>query len=274
MTQDNVRFNISSLNRGNYIFWKTKVRAILTRDDLWDVINEPKPVEPDETWKRRNNKTMACITLTVEDSQLIHFTHLDNAFDVWQALLRKYERSTFGSRLYLRRNISIHYRGGPMSNHIDAIMEVVGLLRGSRKPHEDEKIVVVLLVSLPESYSGLVMAVRDEMRSFNIEIVTGKMLDEYQRHIESCKSEKNSEVALLLKSATTVLSKGSDNNHTKNEKIRRNVKEDNKKTQICFFYSKSGHIKAESRSYKKFQQRKKTSTEVKSKSSSQSWRTR
>jgi len=48
MTQDNVRFNIPLLNGGNYIFWKIKVRAILTRDDLWDVINEPKPIEPDE----------------------------------------------------------------------------------------------------------------------------------------------------------------------------------------------------------------------------------
>jgi len=100
---------------------------------------------------------MACITLSVEDNQLIHFAHLDNAFDVWQALSRKYERSTFGSRLYLRKKLyGIHYRGGFMNSHIDAIMEVVRLLRGSGKPLEDEEIVAVLLVSLPETYSGLV----------------------------------------------------------------------------------------------------------------------
>jgi len=150
-----------------------------------------------------------------------------------------------------------------MSSHIDAIMEVVGLLRGSGKPLEDEEIVAVLLVSLPETYSGLVTALegRDEA-DLTIEYVTGKMLDEYQRRIESGESEKNSEVA--LQSAVAVLSKGSNNNHTKDVKVKRNVKEDNKETRICFFCSKPGHIKAECRSYKKSQQRKKTSTEMKS----------
>lgn len=91
---------------------------------------------------------MAYITLSVENNQLIHFAHFDNAFDVWQALSKKYEQSTFGSRLYLRRKLyGIHYRSGPMCKHIDLIMEVVGLLRGSGKPLEDEEIVAVLLVS-------------------------------------------------------------------------------------------------------------------------------
>ncbi|EFN68697.1 Retrovirus-related Pol polyprotein from transposon TNT 1-94, partial [Camponotus floridanus] len=143
------KFNIPLLNGGNYVFWKTKVRAILVRDDLWDVVNEPKPVQLNDAWTKRNNKAMACITLNVEDNQLIHFAHLDNAFDVWQAFSRKYERSTFGSRLYLRRKLySIHYRSGAMSDHIDAIIEVVGLLRGSGKPLEDEEVVAMLLVSL------------------------------------------------------------------------------------------------------------------------------
>lgn len=198
MAQDNVKFNIPLLNGGNYVFWKTKVRAILTRDDLWDVVNEPKPTQPDEAWKKRNNKAMATITLSIEDSQLIHFAHLDNAFDTWQALSRKCERSTFGSRLYLRRKLySIHYRSGSMSNYIDAIMEVVGLRRSGRLL-ENEEIVAVLLVSLPELYSGLVTALekRDEA-DLTVEYVTGKMLDEYQRCMESNESNyKNSEVAL------------------------------------------------------------------------------
>lgn len=45
MAQDNLKFNIPLLNGGNYVFWKTKVRAILIRDDLWDIVSEPKPVQ-------------------------------------------------------------------------------------------------------------------------------------------------------------------------------------------------------------------------------------
>lgn len=92
MAQDNLKFNMPLLNGGNYVFCKTKVRAILVRDDLWDVVSEPKLEELIDTWKKRNNKAMACITLNVEDNQLIHFAHLDNAFDIWRALSKKYER--------------------------------------------------------------------------------------------------------------------------------------------------------------------------------------
>lgn len=62
MAQDNLKFNIPLLNGGNYVFWKTKVRAILVRNDLWDVVNEPKPVQVNDVWMKRNNKAMACIT--------------------------------------------------------------------------------------------------------------------------------------------------------------------------------------------------------------------
>ncbi|RLU18528.1 hypothetical protein DMN91_008885 [Ooceraea biroi] len=85
-----------------------------------------------------------------------------------------------------------------MNEHIDAIMEVVSLLRGSGKPLEDEEVVAGLLVSLPESYSGLVTALegRDES-DLTIEYVTGKIIDEYQRRIETGDSNtNNSETAL------------------------------------------------------------------------------
>lgn len=63
-------------------------------------------------------------------------------------------------------------------------MEVVGLLR--EKPLENEEAVAILLVSLPESYSGSVIALegRDEA-NLTIEGVTGKILNEYQIHTES-----------------------------------------------------------------------------------------
>lgn len=49
-----------------------------------------------------------------------------------------------------------------MNKHIDAMMEVVGLLCGSGKPLEDEEVVTVLLVSLSESYSGLATALEGQ----------------------------------------------------------------------------------------------------------------
>lgn len=62
-------------------------------------------------------------------------------------------------------------------------MEAVGLLCRSEKPLEDEEVVTVLLVNLPESYSGFVTALegRDET-DLTIEYITGKILDEYEKN--------------------------------------------------------------------------------------------
>lgn len=54
-------------------------------------------------------------------------------------------------------------------------MEVVGLLRGSGKPLEDEEVVAVLLVSLSESYSGIVTALEGRNETdVTVQYVTGK----------------------------------------------------------------------------------------------------
>lgn len=194
--------NIPLLNGENFASWKTKLKALLVQDELWDVINTRKPDPVTDTWRKKNDKAMLYIILSVEDNQLIHFEDTAEAYEAWQTLLKKYERSTCVSSLYLRKKLyGIHYKTGPISEHIDAIMNKVELLRGSGKLLDDEEVVAVLLTSLPESYSGLVTALEGrEEKNLTVEYVTGKILDEYRRRTEaSTISESNggdSEVAL------------------------------------------------------------------------------
>lgn len=249
MAYESVRLNIPLLNGGNFVHWKTKIRALLIRDDLWETVESPKPENPSNEWKKKNNKAIAVLTLSVEDNQLINFAHLDDAHSIWKTLSKKYERSTYGSRLYLRRKLySIHYNSGPMSSHIDSIMEVVGLLRGSGKPLEDEEVVAILLISLPESYSGLVTSLegRNE-EDLTVEYVTGKILDEYQRRVEANKSE----CEMALQSAATGHKKVSQNYQSglNTEKGNKNIKEN----RSCYFCKKQGHLKSNCRLYKKQQ---------------------
>lgn len=194
--------NIPLLNGENFASWKAKLKALLVRDELWDVVNTRKPDPVTDTWKKKNNKAMLHIIMSVEDNQLIHFEDTEEAYEAWQILLKKYDKSMFASSLYLRKKLyGIHYKTGPISEHIDAIMNIVEILRGSGKLLDDEEIVAVLLASLPESYSGLVTALEGrEEKDLTVEYVTGKILDEYRRRTEaSTISESNGgdlEVAL------------------------------------------------------------------------------
>lgn len=263
-----MKSNIPLLNGGNFVYWKTKLKAVLMRDELWDVVSAEKPTPVTDAWTKKNNKAMAYIILSVEDGQLIHIQHTEEAYEAWQALLKKYERSTFGSRLYLRRKLyGIHYKNGSMSDHIDSIMHVVGLLRGSGKPLDDEEVVAVLLVSLPESYSGLVTALegRDE-KDLSVEYVTGKILDEHQRRAEASVSNGNSngDSEVAMRSTSSVKD---SHRHNKNKSVFRGGKSEKnnkgrKETRSCFYCNKPGHLKGDCRKYKAMLEARTTNEET------------
>jgi len=127
-----------------------------------------------------------------------------------------------------------------MCDHIEAIMRMIALLCGSGKPLEGEEVVAVLLMSLPESYSGLVTALeeRDE-KDLTIEYVTGKILVEHQRRSESQgPDDSNSDVALKLMCS----SKG---DHSKKIQCNKNsiFNKTGKETRSCYYCHKLEHLK-------------------------------
>uniref|UniRef100_A0A5S6Q1Q5 DUF4219 domain-containing protein n=1 Tax=Trichuris muris TaxID=70415 RepID=A0A5S6Q1Q5_TRIMR len=96
---DQAKFLITKLNGSNYQIWKLKVKVLLMKYGLWDVVNHVKPEPTPQGWYQRECKAIAAICLTVEDDQLLHLTQLETAREMWQALQRLHERSSIGSRL-------------------------------------------------------------------------------------------------------------------------------------------------------------------------------
>ncbi|KFD45983.1 hypothetical protein M513_13139 [Trichuris suis] len=133
-----------------------------------------------------------------------------------------------------------------MQDHINSMLEVVELLKGTGTEISDGELVAVLLCSLPESYSGLITALegRDESE-LSVDYVTGKMLDEYQRRVESCGSTDDDGTALLMSSAKS-------NRPRQWKGDRPNSKERRK----CFFCKRPGHLKADCEAFKENESRR------------------
>src|SRR5258705_4086835 len=239
--------HVTLLNGSNYAIWKVKMKCVLYRDELWDTVENLKPEVQTEAWRKANNKAMARLMLGIEDDQIVHVGHLPTANEVWSTLQKMYERSSLGSRVYLRRKLyTSRYVSGPMSAHINSVKEVVSQLRNAGKQIEDDEIVAALLASLPNSYSGLVTALegRDET-DLTAYYVTGKMLDEYQRRAENSAVHGDSEVALQ---ATKPKSEH------KAHPFSSTTKRKHKETRECFFCKRQGHLKADCHAWKKAQQ--------------------
>uniref|UniRef100_A0A5S6QLX5 CCHC-type domain-containing protein n=1 Tax=Trichuris muris TaxID=70415 RepID=A0A5S6QLX5_TRIMR len=243
---------ITKLNGSNYQIWKLKMKVLLMKDGLWDVVNHVKPEPTPQGWYQRECKAIAAICLTVEDDQLLHLMQHETAREMWQALQRLHERSSIGSRLYLKRKLySMRFTHGSMQAHLNAMLEIVAQLRGMGKNVEDDDLVAVMLCSLPDSYSALITALegRDEA-DLTVEYVSGKLLDEYQRRVENNRDQSSSETA--LKSTAR-------NEHRQGKSTRiewnRSTNSDNR---ACYFCKRKGHIKANCRKYKRQLEMKET----------------
>ncbi|KFD53348.1 hypothetical protein M514_05829 [Trichuris suis] len=97
--------NVSWLNGGNYMCSKTKVKAILIRGILQDVVSIPTSEIHTSAWQKQDNKAMAFTTLSAEVGQFLRIANCDTAFEVWEKLQKRYARFKFGSQLHLRRKL-------------------------------------------------------------------------------------------------------------------------------------------------------------------------
>ncbi|KFD69488.1 hypothetical protein M514_18360 [Trichuris suis] len=110
---------------------------------------------------------------------------------------------------------------------------------------EEDDLVAVMLCSLPDSYSSLITALegKDEA-DLSVEYVSGKLLDEYQRRVESGRSE-NAGSEIAMKSTAR-------NEYGQAEAIKaarnRSIKPEDRE---CYFCRKKGHIKVNCSKYAK-----------------------
>lgn len=88
---DLTRISFEKLNGQNFPVWKFKMELLLLKEDLWDLITEEVPIEPDVTWMKKNGKARALIGLMVEDNQLEYVKKAKNAKDAWCNLVSYHE---------------------------------------------------------------------------------------------------------------------------------------------------------------------------------------
>lgn len=234
---DNTRVTITKLNNENYQVWKYKVELLLVKEDLWNVVSEEPPAEPDAAWKRKDGQARATIGLLVEDNQFIHIREKTNARDTWNALKTYHQKATLTSKVYLLKRIcSLKLTDdGNMEDHINNMLDLVNKLTALGEQLMDHLIVAMMLSSLPDSYNTLITALESRAEEdLTLDLVKGKLIDEYKRRKATGTIGESSESALK----TSKESKEKSGN------------------QECFFCKKRGHQKKDCYKYKKWKQNK------------------
>jgi len=221
---------IAKLDNTNYQPWKFKVRMLLIREGTWKYVQEARPAEPDAEWIKQDEKAQSTISLSINDSQIIHICKCETAKEMWEELQKVHERANLSNKLYLMRKLyqTRLSQDQDMNDYIRSTLEMVERLHGIGEEIKDFHIAALLLSGLPDSYDNLVTALDarpdDEL---TLEYVKGKLVDEYKR-----RTSGKSESALNTYDITAA----------KNSNISRQRE--------CFFCKKPGHVKKDCRAWK------------------------
>ena len=128
-----------------------------------------------------------------------------------------------------------------MEDHIAELLGLVNKLTALGEELKDDLVAAMLLSSLPDSLSALITGLgRRSEQDLTLELVKGKLIDEYKRRKLTEKSDESNE------SVMKVSAKGYDSN----------------KKKTCFFCKKNGHFKKECSKYKTWKSKREKANKV------------
>lgn len=83
---NDLKTSLKKLGDSNYAVWKFRMELVLIQEDLFGVVSEEKPENPNPAWKAKDEKARALIGLSVEDGQLCHIIKAGSSKDMWDGL--------------------------------------------------------------------------------------------------------------------------------------------------------------------------------------------
>lgn len=188
---------IEKLNGSNYSIWKFKLRMMLMRDELWDVVESSMDSGMEAAqlvqWRRKDNRALATICLSVDDSQMVHVKDATSAREAWSKLKDYHEKSSLTSRLFLRKKLmSLRMdRGGDIESHVSKVILLVDQLRACGDAISENEVVTVLLCSLPEEFDSLITALESRESNLTLDYVKQRLQHESLKQSESDKKEES-----------------------------------------------------------------------------------
>lgn len=233
--------SIKSLSgREGYSTWKFKMKAYLMHERLWHaVIGYP---EEDATRKEvkteKDGMALAAMSLTLDDTAIVHVRTCITARCMWECLRQAYEDNGLGRRLNLQRRLYRLQLGNfdTMDTYIAEVMSTVQQLAEIGKEIDDETVGAILLGGLPSKYDPLVMALENSNRQITAADVKSRLLNEAAKK-EGEPAANESAVALKTWSNQKRL----PSNANKNKPTSLKKGNNKKRPVICYTCQQPGH---------------------------------
>lgn len=177
--------SIEKLNGENYGTWCIQIKSLLITMDLWNTIENERPVEEaaKSIWINNDRKALATITLSVKASELIHIKNCTTGKEAWNVLNSLYKADTASRKVKLfKKLVRFKFRSGEkFSVQINEFCSTINELKEIGIALNDDLLTILLLCNLPDEMEGFVIAIESRDNLPTYENLISKILEEENR---------------------------------------------------------------------------------------------
>lgn len=183
---------VSKLGNENYYAWSYRMEMRLRKLGVWSLVDgsESRPVGSDNTkvvkaWRTRMDLALCEIVSEVEDGQLVHTRFSRDPVEVWKRLKSVHQSEGLGSAISIWQRLFMMKKTQETSiqEHASTIREIADRLTGLGDKPSDTLLVAILMLSLPPSYSSLVISLDSHSNKNDFDFVVHRCMNEEARQV-------------------------------------------------------------------------------------------
>ncbi|KAG8498932.1 hypothetical protein CXB51_005361 [Gossypium anomalum] len=223
-----LKYEIPLLDRNTrFALWQIKMQAVLAQMDLEDAllgIDKMPSTLTDEEKKRKDRKALTQLHLHLSNEILQDVMKEKTAAALWKRLEQICMSKTLTSKLHMKQRLYAHRleEGASVHEHLTVFKEILSNLEAMEVQYDKEDLGLILLCSLPPSYSTF----RDTIL-YSRESLTGEGLIVRGRQDRNTDDDRG---------------RTQERNHRGKSKGR---SKSSNRGKTCNFCKKKGHIKSE-----------------------------
>ncbi|KAL4580716.1 hypothetical protein LXL04_016918 [Taraxacum kok-saghyz] len=192
IVKESSKLQIEKFDGKDFSWWKMQIEDLLVQKDLDAVLGE-KPEKMTQTeWETLDKKAKTFIRLALSKDVAFNILKETSAKGIMEALSNMYEKPSAAKKVFLIRElVNTRMReGNSVTIHINNFNSILSRLGSVGIKFEDEVQALLLLSSLPDSWSGTVTAVTSSAGSkeFTFEGIRDLILGEDVRRRNSGES--------------------------------------------------------------------------------------
>jgi len=171
--------------KSNYQAWKFRIVRILKEKGLLTAI-EQDPDKGNAKDTARDNAAFTILTLNARDSQITHIQECATAKAEWEALRIVHQGIGASGRMVLMQRLWAlrMVEGDDMAEHLNKFRELANQVKGlsgTGKGIENNELVTLLSLSLPDSDEPIIMALQSRADEVTFDIFASRLLQESAR---------------------------------------------------------------------------------------------